>query len=215
MRRVLLAGIAVGAASLSLLGGSATAAPAVPSWLKLARAELPTLLVKPAAPMKGYARAKFGPAWQDVDDNGCDTRDDILKRDLTKVAFKGGSTCVVNSGTLRDPYTGHTIHFVRGVNTSLTVQIDHVVALAAAWRTGAAAWSANRRLVYANDRDVLLAVDGPSNNAKGDDDASQWLPPRASYDCRYVARQIAIKRKYGLWVTTPERARMTAVLAGC
>jgi hypothetical protein len=204
----------VGAASL-LLAGAATAAPAAPSWLKLARAQLPTLLVKPAASMSGYARDRFGPAWQDVDDNGCDTRDDILRRDLTKVVFSTGSACVVKTGTLRDPYTGHTIHFVRGVQTSLEVQIDHVVALAAAWRTGAARWKAARRLAYANDRDVLLAVDGPSNSAKGDRDASQWLPPRASYDCRYVARQIAIKRKYGLWVTPSERAKMTTVLAGC
>jgi uncharacterized protein DUF1524 len=95
------------------------------------------------------------------------------------------------------------------------VQIDHVVALAAAWRTGAAKWTAKRRLAYANDRLVLLAVDGPTNEAKGDRDASNWLPPRHSFDCRYVAKQIAIKEKYGLWVTSAEHTKMAKELAGC
>jgi Protein of unknown function (DUF1524) len=95
------------------------------------------------------------------------------------------------------------------------VQIVHVVALAAAWRTGAAKWTTKRRLAYANDRFVLLAVDGRTNEAKGDRDASKWLPPRHSFDCRYVARQIAIKEKYGLWVTAAEHRKMAKELAGC
>jgi hypothetical protein len=164
--------------------------------------------------MTGYSRAKFGPAWEDVDENGCDTRDDILKRDLKLVVFKSGD-CVVATGTLHDPYTGTTIHFVRGVGTSTAVQIDHVVALAAAWRTGAANWTGARREAYANDPSVLLAVDGPQNEAKGDDDASQWLPPKKSFDCRYVARQIAIKIKYDLWLTKVEHDAMAAQLGGC
>jgi hypothetical protein len=122
---------------------------------------------------------------------------------------------VVAKGTLRDPYTGTTINFVRGVGSSSKVQIDHVVALAAAWRTGAKKWKGELRLFYANDPLVLLAVDGPANEGKGDGDAADWLPPNAAYDCRYVAKQIAIKTKYALWVTQPERAKMTEVLGGC
>jgi hypothetical protein len=162
--------------------------------------------------MRGYRRSRFGPAWADVDNNHCDTRNDMLRRDLVHVRLAGHSPCVVARGILHDPYTGKTIHFLRGARTSLAVQIDHVVALGDAWRTGAARWTAGRRLLYANDPVVLLAVDGPTNKAKGDRDASQWLPPRRSYDCRYVARQITIKRKYGLWVTAPEDRAMARVL---
>ena len=102
-----------------------------------------------------------------------------------------------------------------GVGTSLAVQIDHVVALADAWRTGAARWPAAERLRYANDPLVLLAVDGPANEAKADDDASQWLPPNRSFDCPYVARQVEVKTKYRLWVTRGERSAIAATLAGC
>jgi hypothetical protein len=163
--------------------------------------------------MAGYSRSKFGPAWADVDRNGCDTRNDILRRDLVSRVLRAGSRCIVQRGILHDPYTGRTIRFVRGVRTSSAVQIDHVVALAAAWRTGAKGWSARKRLLYANDPVVLLAVDGPTNAAKGDRDASQWLPPRQAFDCRYVAKQIAIKQKWGLWVTPAEDRAMARVLA--
>jgi hypothetical protein len=118
-------------------------------------------------------------------------------------------------GTLRDPYTGREISFLRGPATSSSVQIDHLVALAAAWRTGAAEWTPNRRLRYANDPAVLLAVDGPTNSSKSDKDAADWLPPLISYRCRYVAKQIAVKWKYKLWVRPAERARMTQFLATC
>jgi hypothetical protein len=196
------------------LPASGAAAAGKPAWLKLALQELPQLRVQPAAAMTGYSRDRFGPAWEDVDDNGCDTRDDVLERDLQRIQVKTGG-CVVARGTLHDPYTGKTIHFVRGVATSTAVQIDHVVALAAAWRTGAATWKPARRLAYANDPTVLLAVDGPANEAKGDSDAAEWLPPRQSFDCRYVARQIAIKTKYHLWLTSPEHTAMATLVAGC
>jgi hypothetical protein len=194
---------------------SQVSASGTPQWLSVAVERLAQLRVRAAGSMKGYSRAKFGDPWEDVDHNHCDTRDDILERDLGDVAFKGSSTCTVQSGTLHDPYTGKTIHFKRGIGTSTAVQIDHVVALAAAWRTGAATWTGKRRLAYANDRFVLLAVDGPANEAKGDRDASKWLPPRRSFDCRYVAKQIAIKEKYGLWVTSAEHATMASQLARC
>jgi hypothetical protein len=187
-----------------------------PTELRLAVRRLARLRVRTAGTMAGYSRARFGPAWEDVDGNGCDTRDDILRRDLVKVVYKSYSShCVVASGILHDPYTGKTIRFKRGIGTSTAVQIDHVVALADAWRTGARLWSASRRLNYANDPLVLLAVDGSSNEAKSDDDASQWLPPRRAYDCRYVVKQIAIKTKYALWTTAPERQSMRSELAHC
>jgi hypothetical protein len=184
----------------------------VPRWVRTAVNRLAKLPIAPAGPMTGYSRAKFGRPWEDVDHNGCDTRDDILQRDLKPFTLKPGSKCIVVSGDLNDPYTGKIIHFTRGT-TSLAVQIDHVVALAAAWRTGAAKWRAHRRLVYANDPDVLLAVDGPANNEKRDSDASGWVAPK--YSCRYVAQQLAIKKKYTLWLTQAEHDRMAEVLASC
>jgi Protein of unknown function (DUF1524) len=186
-----------------------------PQWVVTAERALALLKVEPEGSMAGYSRDRFGPAWQDVDHNGCDTRNDILNRDLTNKTWKDSKHCEVATGTLHEPYTGKTIHFVRGVATSAAVQIDHVVALGDAWVTGAKAWTAAKRLQYANDPVVLLAVDGPANEAKGDDDASEWLPPRKAYDCRYVAKQITIKSKYRLWVTQAEHDAMAAQLARC
>jgi hypothetical protein len=202
----------------ALLAVGAPAASANPAkWLTTARQELKKLAVKAPASMTGYSRKQFGKAWADVDDNGCDTRDDILTRDLKSLVFRKIPACTkaVIRGVLEDPYTGQTIHFVRGKDTSGAVQIDHVVALGDAWRTGAAKWSPAQRLAYANDPVVLLAVDGPANDAKGDSDAADWLPTRSAFKCRYVARQIAIKTKYVLWVTPAERAAMAARLASC
>jgi Protein of unknown function (DUF1524) len=204
-------------ALLAVLAPAAALGGSGPSKLRVApvKAALAKLRTASAASMVGYSRARFGPAWEDVDHNGCDTRDDILRRDLTRVVLRAGSRCIIATGTLHDPYTGKRIRFVRGVRTSLAVQIDHVVALADAWRTGAARWTPSRRLAYANDPLVLLAVDGPSNEAKGDDDASAWVPPNRAFDCEYVARQIAIKTRYRLWVTVAERAAMSRVLSAC
>ena len=177
---------------------------------------LATIAVKGRAPMTSYARALFGPAWADVDRNGCDTRNDILRRDLTAYVIKTGThRCVVLRGSLRDPYTGATIAFVRGASTSRAVQIDHVVALGDAWQKGAQAWSTAQRLSFANDPLNLLAVDGPTNQRKGDGDATTWLPPHKVFRCAYVARQIAVKQRYGVWVTAAERDAMLRVLQGC
>ncbi|MGI8695910.1 MAG: GmrSD restriction endonuclease domain-containing protein [Mycobacteriales bacterium] len=163
--------------------------------------------------MTGYARSEFGPAWADVDQDGCDTRNDVLTRDLTATTYR--SSCVVGTGILLDPYTGRTIPFVRGERTSSAVQIDHVVSLGDAWQTGAATWSASKREAFANDRIELLAVDGPTNDAKGDGDAATWLPPNKGYRCAYVARQVAVKARYGLWMTSAEAAASARVLARC
>ncbi len=177
---------------------------------------LATLPVKGRAPKTGYSREQFGPAWSDVDHNGCDTRNDVLRRDLTALALKPGTRgCVVLSGVLADPYTAAAINFRRGSATSTAVQIDHVVALSDAWQKGAQKLSPARRLSFANDPLNLLAVDGPANQSKSDGDAATWLPPNKSYRCNYVARQISVKSSYGLWVTQAEHDAMARVLSDC
>ncbi|KQX66361.1 deoxyribonuclease [Angustibacter sp. Root456] len=179
-------------------------------------AALATLRVAGRAPKTGYDRARFGQAWADVDRNGCDTRNDVLRRDLTRYTLKAGTHgCLVLKGTLHDPYTGRTISFVRGQSTSIAVQVDHVVALSDAWQKGAQTWTLDQRTAFANDSLNLLAVDGPTNASKGDGDAATWLPPVKSYRCAYVARQVAVKSRYGLWVTRAEKDAMARVLARC
>ena len=183
---------------------------------KTAVAVLETLAVKGRAPKTGFERSQFGPTWSDVDRNGCDTRNDILYRDLTSKTFKSGTqNCVVLTGILSDPYSGEKISFVRGVGSSMDVQIDHVVALSNAWQTGAFKLSYDKRLALANDPMNLLAVKGRLNSQKGDGDAATWLPPRRDIRCAYVAQQIAVKAKYQLWVTSAEKAAMVALLAKC
>ena len=174
------------------------------------------LAVKGRAPKTGYARDQFGTAWKDVDHNGCDTRNDILNRDLTSIIYKVSSQdCVVLSGVLVDPYSGEVINFLRGVTTSSDVQIDHVVALSNAWQTGAFKLTIEKRTALANDPLNLLAVKGRLNSQKGDGDAATWLPPRKSYRCNYVARQVAVKYKYGMWLTAPEKAAILKLLQPC
>jgi len=178
--------------------------------------DLRKLEVKGRAPMTGFNRDKFGSAWSDVDKNGCDTRNDILIRDLKEEVFKKGEEgCIVQSGILEDPYSGKTIKFERGTRTSMAVQIDHVIALADAWQKGAQQWSVSKRKELANDPLNLLAVDGPLNSQKGAGDAATWLPPSHAYRCPYVERQIKVKVKYEMWVTPAEKDAMEDVLKSC
>ncbi|WP_432014874.1 HNH endonuclease family protein [Streptomyces cucumeris] len=171
-----------------------------------------SLTVKGRAPRTGYERGAFGSPWVDTDDNGCGTRDDILKRDLAKVRFREGH-CLVVSGTLDDdPYTGRSVRFVRGHSK---VDIDHVVALSDAWQKGAREWDREKRVAFANDPLNLIAVDSGANRGKGDGDAATWLPPNKGYRCDYVAHQVAVKKKYGVWVTRAEKDAMTRVLDRC
>ena len=142
---------------------------------------------------------------------------DILvgeRRDLAN-AVLGDDNCKVQAGALSDPYTGQRIAFKRGANSSGAVQIDHVVALSNAWQTGAQQLSSEQRISLANDPLELLAVDGPANQQKGDGDAATWLPSNKPFRCQYIARQIAVKKKYSLWVTPPERTAMERILASC
>ncbi|GAA4474263.1 hypothetical protein GCM10023094_09520 [Rhodococcus olei] len=180
-----------------------------PDAATAAQDRLETLPVKGRAPMTGYDRKLFGQTWSDdvtVDGghNGCDTRNDILRRDLREITLKPGTNgCTVATGVLDDPYTGTTIAFTRVEDTSNAVEIDHVVALADAGHKGAQQLDERTRRDFANDPLNLQAVDGPTNQRKGDGDAATWIPPNPAYRCTYVARQIAVKATYRLWVTAP------------
>ena len=181
-----------------------------------AAAALAQLPVKGRAPKTGYAREQFGPAWKDVDRNGCDQRNDVLARDLEGETFKSGThDCIVLTGTLHDPYTATTIAFRRGPETSDDVQIDHVVALSNAWQTGAQQLDPATREQFANDPLNLQATDGPTNQAKGDADAATWLPPNRGAWCGYAARQVAVKTKYRLWATRAEHDAIARILDTC
>ena len=176
-------------------------------------AVLGTLTVRGAAEVAGYSRAQFGQAWADIDRNGCDTRNDVLRRDLTDVVVKPGTHgCVVLGGTLLDPYSGDTVSYAKGDSM---VSVDHVVALADGWRTGANAWTAAKRAQFANDPLNLLATTTSANKAKADHDAAGWLPEPTAVRCSYVARQVAVKAKYGASVTPQERTAIGQVLQSC
>ncbi|WP_223775065.1 HNH endonuclease family protein [Streptomyces sp. 135] len=181
-----------------------------------ALAAVDTLTVKGRAPKTGYDRGRFGSAWADTDSNGCPTRDDILKRDLTDVTYQRSGQdgeCRVVSGRLApDPYTGRDVTFRRGRSR---VDIDHLVALSDAWQKGAARWAPGKRIAFANDPLNLVAVDAGPNRSKGDGDTATWLPPNKGYRCTYVAGQVAVKKKYGVWVTAAERDAMKKVLSTC
>ena len=177
----------------------------------LAIEALKTLEIKGRAPKTDYSREKFGSGWQTV--TGCDMRNIILNRDLEKAVVD--NKCNVSSGILNDPYTGKIINFKRGGGTSDAVQIDHVVALSDAWQKGAQLLTPEKRIQLANDPLELLAVDGNANQEKSNSDAASWLPPNKSFRCQYVARQIAVKQKYSLWVTRSEYTIMVSILSKC
>ncbi len=179
----------------------------------LAINKLATLAIKGRAPKTGYSRTNFSNGWADA--GACDMRNYILKRDMTSVVTKSATDCTVISGILNDPYTGKTINFLRGMGSSGAVQIDHMVAVSDPWQKGAQQLSPGERLQFYNDPLNLLAVDGPANVQKGDGDAATWLPPNKMYRCAYVARQIAVKAKYSLWVTKAEFDAMKRVLQSC
>lgn len=189
----------------------APAQPAAQAPPSGALATLAALPVKGRAPKTGYGREQFGQEWADVDRNGCDTRSDVLLATLINITASG--TCTVTSGTLNDPYSGTAIQFVRGGASE--VDIDHVVALSNAWQTGAFQFPFAKRVALANDPLNLLAVNASANRQKGDGDAATWLPANKAFRCEYVARQIAVKAKYELWVTAPEAAAMTSILGAC
>lgn len=152
-----------------------------------------------------YRRAAFGDAWTDDNDapgghNGCDTRDDILNRDLLDKTYVAIKRCpdAVAGGTLRDPYTNATIMFQRGARVGASVQIDHIVPLALAWDMGAYDWPLPKRVRFANDPANLLAVDGQANQDKGDSQPALWMPPNTAFWCQYGMQFIEVLRGYQL-----------------
>ncbi|MFJ7588624.1 HNH endonuclease family protein [Streptomyces sp. NPDC097617] len=183
-----------------------------------AKARLAGLKVEPGRNRQTYKRENFGTYWSDETDavggrNGCDTRDDVLRRDLKELREGDRNPCVVLSGVLHDPYTGKELPYT--YRRASQIQTDHVVALGAAWRGGAYAWTPQRRLEYANDLDVLLAVDKQTNYDKGSSTADKWRPPRRAYWCEYARRYTGIKAEYGLSVTAPEKLALQDMLATC
>lgn len=172
------------------------------------------LTVKGRAPKTGYDRDLFGNGWLDSNGNGCDTRNDILLRDLTDVALSDDD-CTVLSGVLADPYTGTTIDFTRGKTTSSAVQIDHMIPLSLAWQQGAQQWDVAKREAFANDPLNLLASDGPTNGSKSDSGPGSWLPPNKGFRCAYVARFTAVALKYDLSVNEGDNDMILQVLSEC
>ncbi len=198
--------------TLPIPPGDEPAAPVPPQPAQaLAIDTLAQLPIKGRAPKTDYRRIQFGNGWLLV--GSCDTRNIILNRDLSQAVVS--NSCKVTSGTLNDPYTGKEIIFARGPDSSALIQIDHVVALSNAWQTGAQLLTVQERIALANDPLELLAVDGNANQAKGDGDAATWLPANKAFRCQYVARQIAVKAKYKLWVTQAEHDAMQRVLESC
>lgn len=198
--------------------GVAPAAPLNPDY-DAARAMLDALPVKGWDREQDFKRYRFGERWSDDVDvefghNGCNTRDDILRRDLALVELRRG-TCLVQRGVLHDPYTGNTVEFVRGPQTSEAVQIDHLVSLADAWYKGARSWDEAHRRDFANDPRNLLAVSAQANFDKAFRDAAGWLPANGAFECEFVARQITVKTAYGLWVSSNEKAAMRRILRHC
>jgi Protein of unknown function (DUF1524) len=184
-----------------------------------ARAQLAALPVKGWDRQTDFSRYRFGEPWSDdvnveFGHNGCNTRDDILRRDLTQLVV-GPGTCYAQSGVLIDRYTGESIAFVRGPDSSEAIQIDHVVSLSDAWYKGARDWDEQRRRDFANDPRNLLAVGAKANFDKAFRDANAWLPPNPAFRCEFVARQIAVKAAYRLWVSANEKRAMAAVLDHC
>jgi len=183
------------------------------------RADLKQLPVRGWDRRSDFSRYRFGESWSDDVDvefghNGCNTRDDILRRDLADLAVRPG-TCFAQRGTLHDPYRGEEISFVRGPATSDAVQIDHVVSLADAWYKGARDWDDQRRRNFANDPRNLLAVSAKGNFDKAFRDAASWLPPNVGFRCAFVARQVEVKTAYELWVSEKEKRAMNELLAAC
>jgi hypothetical protein len=200
-------------------GPSPTWTPTPTPSFDRARAQLVALPVKGWDRGQDFQRWRFGKAWSDdvnveFGHNGCNTRDDILRRDLANLVVRP-ATCYAQTGTLHDPYTGATIDFVRGPDTSNGIEIDHVVLLADAWYKGARSWDPQRRLDFANDPRNLLAVSPKANFDKAFRDAAAWLPPDAAFRCDFVARQIEVKSAYGLWLSAKEEKAMADVLAHC
>ncbi|MCB0932771.1 MAG: HNH endonuclease [Mycobacterium sp.] len=169
-----------------------------------------------------YRRDAFGRAWDDDNDapggrNGCDTRDEILARDLSDTTYVSTKRCprAVRSGTLRDPYTNATVAFLRGDRVGAAVQIDHIVPLAFAWDMGARDWAPELRKRFANDPANLIAVAGSANQDKGDLPPGEWMPPNRAFWCQYSTQFIEVVRGYQLAVDAASAGRLRDAIRTC
>ena len=174
---------------------------------------LASVAIKGRAPKTGYERDLFATDWDYS--FGCDTRNKILRRDFSEFVLRSGSSCIIETGLLQDPYTGEAISFQRGVGTSNAVEIDHVVSLSDAWQKGAQQLTGDQRYALYNDPLNLLAVSGPANSQKSDSDAASWLPANKGFRCAFVARQVAVKLSYNLWMTQAEFDTIANILSEC
>ena len=172
---------------------------------------LEQLEVKGRAPKTGYSRDEFYGGWPTVE--GCNLRQRIIKREFGDSAVLDG--CNVIAGEFDEPYTGKHMVFTEREQISKGIQIDHVVALSDAWQKGAQYKDKETRYKIATDPLNLLAVEAAANEKKSDGDAATWLPSNKRFRCEYVARQVTVKFKYGLWVTQAEKDAISRILANC
>lgn len=179
----------------------------------LARNVLEKLEIKGRAPKTGYSREEFYKSWPIID--GCSLRQKIIRRELGDSATLDNKQCTVLAGEFDEPYTGSHLVFHEKAELSKGIQIDHVVALSDAWQKGAQYKTADERYQMATDPLNLLAVDSSANQGKSDGDAATWLPPNKAFRCQYVARQVSVKYKYGLWVTQAEHDAISKILETC
>jgi hypothetical protein len=183
-----------------------------------ARKLIEELSTKGRGPKTGYDRDEFGYAWMDTADgvplarNGCDTRNDLLRRDGRKLRFRAGSNCVVIAMTLHDPYTATTIEWRK--QKAAEVQIDHVVPLSYSWQMGSSRWPESKRKQLANDVLNLIPVQGRANSAKGDSGPAAWLPPDKQIRCAYAVRFAQVAIKYEMPVTAPDKHMMLRQCGG-
>lgn len=179
----------------------------------LALTVLEKLEVKGRAPKTGYSRDQFYDTWPK--ENGCNLRQRILKRDFGDTAVLDSDNCTVISGKFYEPYTGEMMEFKEKAQISKGIQIDHIVALSDAWQKGAQYKDKSVRFEIATDPLNLIAADASANMQKSDGDAATWLPKNKSFRCQYVSRQISVKYKYALWVSSAEKDAMKKVLEKC
>lgn len=179
----------------------------------LATTVLEQLEIKGRAPKTGYTRTEFYSSWPKIE--GCSLRQRIIRREVGDTARLTDDACTVISGEFDEPYTGKHLVFNQKSDFSSGLQIDHIVALSDAWQKGAQYLSPETRYQIATDPLNLLAVDSSANQGKSDGDAATWLPPNKAFRCQYVARQISVKYKYQLWVTSAEHDAIARVLEAC
>ena len=232
MRRRPLIWLAVIAALSVIVSVQVMASTSEPDHM-VARADVPTVapgidvlqgvtIVPQRVRGYDYRRAAFGDAWDDDNSapggrNGCDTRDDILDRDLVDKTYVVTKRCpqAVATGVLHDPYTSATVPFTRGAQVGAAVQIDHLVPLAYAWDMGARDWPDDTRKRFGNDPANLLAVAGQVNQDKGDQQPGMWMPPNHAFWCQYAMQFIAVLRGYSLPVDQASADELREAASTC